>query len=374
MISYWETKNFIQKDIVIIGSGITGLSAAAYIKEHFPSRNVTIFEMGIFPSGASTKNAGFACFGSLSEIVDDLITMPESQVVDLIKSRLAGLEILKNRLGEHQLDFQMHGGYELIKPEDTFYLEKIDYINNLLSPIFGRRAYELRDSYIKRFGFDFTHVKHLVYTPFEGQIDTGKMMHELISYCRKLGVEFYTNTEIQNLDDLGSYVQLQTKNNINFKANKVLIATNGFAKKLLSDNEVVPGRGITMITKPIPGLKLLGTYHLDRGYYYFRNYKDRLIIGGGRNLDFDGENTFAHGINPVIIQELIRILHEVVLPGHKSSAIEIDQKWSGIMGFRGSKSIKTENISTNVSAGVGLGGMGIAIGSLIGEKLAKMIM
>ena len=36
-----------------------------------PKSKVLILERGIFPNGASTKNAGFATFGSLSEIISD---------------------------------------------------------------------------------------------------------------------------------------------------------------------------------------------------------------------------------------------------------------------------------------------------------------
>ena len=43
-----------------------------------------ILEKGILPQGASTKNAGFACFGSLSEIIDDLKTNSEEDVINFI--------------------------------------------------------------------------------------------------------------------------------------------------------------------------------------------------------------------------------------------------------------------------------------------------
>ena len=43
-----------------------------FLKQRFPKKNIIILEKGIFPQGASTKNAGFACFGSISEILNDL--------------------------------------------------------------------------------------------------------------------------------------------------------------------------------------------------------------------------------------------------------------------------------------------------------------
>ncbi|MEI7508538.1 MAG: FAD-dependent oxidoreductase, partial [Flavobacterium sp.] len=70
-LSYWEIKNwFSQVDFTIVGSGIVGLHCALNIRERFPASKILILEKGILPQGASTKNAGFACFGSLSEIMD----------------------------------------------------------------------------------------------------------------------------------------------------------------------------------------------------------------------------------------------------------------------------------------------------------------
>jgi len=44
-----------------------------------------------------------------------------------------------------------------------------------------------------------------------------------------------------------------------------------------------------MITKPIKGLTFDSTYVYDSGYYYFRNHGDRILFGGGRNIDFESE-------------------------------------------------------------------------------------
>src|SRR5690554_7400913 len=67
--SFWENKNwFSDIDFAIIGSGIVGLHTALRLRRLYPASKIVIFEKGMLPQGASTKNAGFACFGSLSEI------------------------------------------------------------------------------------------------------------------------------------------------------------------------------------------------------------------------------------------------------------------------------------------------------------------
>ncbi|RZJ25844.1 MAG: FAD-dependent oxidoreductase, partial [Flavobacterium sp.] len=83
-LSYWELKNwFAAVDYTVVGSGIVGLHAALRLRERFPQSKILVLEKGMLPQGASTKNAGFACFGSLSEIIDDLNSHTEQEVIEL---------------------------------------------------------------------------------------------------------------------------------------------------------------------------------------------------------------------------------------------------------------------------------------------------
>ena len=91
MLSYWESQSFLHYHYIIIGSGITGLSTAIELKEKYPLRSVLVLERGLLPTGASTRNAGFACMGSVTELLDDLKDMTEEEVVKLVEWRKKGL-------------------------------------------------------------------------------------------------------------------------------------------------------------------------------------------------------------------------------------------------------------------------------------------
>ena len=82
--SYWELKEwFTTIDFTVVGSGIVGLNCALQLRKMHPKAKILILEKGMLPQGASTKNAGFACFGSLSELIDDLNIHTEEEVVSL---------------------------------------------------------------------------------------------------------------------------------------------------------------------------------------------------------------------------------------------------------------------------------------------------
>jgi len=374
MLSFWENQSFTNYDYAIVGSGIVGLSTAISLKEKKPTARVVVLEKGLLPTGASTKNAGFACFGSLTELLDDLKAMSEQEVVSLVEERYEGLEKLRTRLGDKAIDYKSHGGYELIDSKDKGCLEFIEPVNKMLSALFNKPAFEIQNEKIKTFGFDEKSLAGLVYNQYEGQIDTGKMMKSLLAYARSLDVEIITGAEVSELNDNGKSVKLKLNESRNdtfeITANKVACCTNAFTNKLVEDLDLKPGRGIVLVTKPIDNLKFKGVFHSDKGYYYFRNYENRVIFGGGRNIDFKAEETTEFRINEEILSALKQELDTKILP---TTSYEIEQTWAGIMAFGENKKPILKKHSENIALGVRLGGMGVAIGSRMGEQLSEMV-
>ena len=102
---------------------------------------------------------------------------------------------------------------------------------------------------------------------------------------------------------------------------------------------------------------------------YFRNINDRILFGGGRHLDFKAEETTSLEQTETIQSALETLLKTTILP---NTPFEIDHRWSGIMGVGTQKKPIVKQLKNNVFCGVRLGGMGIAIGSLIGKQLADL--
>ncbi|MFE3869744.1 NAD(P)/FAD-dependent oxidoreductase [Flavobacterium sp. ZS1P70] len=368
-LSYWELKNwFTNVDYTIVGSGIVGLHAALRLREKFPESKILVLEKGMLPQGASTKNAGFACFGSLSEIIDDLKSHSEEEVVNLVKKRWSGLQLLRKRLGDATIDFKPYGGYELfLKEGESAYFEcvgKLAFINEILKPMFKTDVFAKE---VDRFGFGGIQ-EYLIFNPFEAQIDTGNMMQALMKQAVSQNILILNQQTVTSYLDKGNGVEVAL-GGFSFNTKKILFATNGFANAL-TNVAVKPARAQVLITEPIENLDIKGTFHLDRGYYYFRNIGDRILLGGGRNLDFDTETTTEFGQTEIVQNRLEQLLKEVILPNQK---YEIAHRWSGIMGIGNSKNPIVSQLTENVYCGVRLGGMGVAIGSLIGTELADLV-
>ena len=365
--SYWEHKEWFSNiDFTIVGSGIVGLNCALELRKKHLKAKIVVLEKGMLPQGASTKNAGFACFGSLSEIIDDLNTHSDEEVFNLVKKRWKGLQLLRKNLGDSNIDFQQNSGYELFNDKQVFEecLAQKEKINKLLKPIFKDEVFSISDNI---FDVENTTKKYIV-NNFEGQIDTGKMAFQLLKKAQENGIKILNNITVEKFEELNNKINIKTDKS-DFYTKKLFIATNGFSKQLLNE-KVQPARAQVLITKPIENLHIKGTFHLDKGYYYFRNIDNRILFGGGRNLDFKTEETTQFGQTEIIQNELERILKTTILP---NTNFEIEHRWSGIMGVGKQKKAIVKQLSKNAFCGIRLGGMGIAIGSLIGKELAELI-
>ncbi|UKJ08905.1 NAD(P)/FAD-dependent oxidoreductase [Solitalea lacus] len=379
MLSYWEHTSFIHYDFIVVGSGIAGLSTACCLKERKPSASVLVLERGIFPTGASTKNAGFACFGNVGEITDDLRHLTEEKLLKLSIDRWEGLGLLRKRLGDKMIDFQQNGGYELILHTDTYdYLAGIKQVNSLFKPYFKTDVFAEDKQGCERFGFNKNLVKTMIFNSLEGQLDTGKMMSSLLQYTHHLGVKVISGAEVLEINETSQSVEVMVKNQvlgekevINFKAEKVAICTNAFSKRFFPDADLEPGRGQVVCTSEIPNLKIKGTFNFTEGYYYFRNINNRILFGGARNIDYDRETTEEFALTEIIQQQLEYYLREMILPEKKFT---IDYRWSGIMAFGKEITPEVKKASDRIVAGFRFNGMGVALGSKVAERLTDLLL
>ena len=367
--SYWEQDAFGGTwDVSIIGGGITGLSTGISLLERQPGLKVVIVDRGFLPIGASTRNAGFACFGSPSEVLEDIGKMGEEKAMELVRSRYLGLQKLLARVPPAMMDYRPCGGYEVFDDGDTSsILDQLPYLNGLLADTLGLRdVYRQVDMPAGLRGFSTA-----VFNLHEGQLHAGKMIKALRAMYAAAGGHVWTGPDIREIEEDKDGARLHGEWTLPIDARQVVVTTNAFAAQLLPDLDVRGARNHVLVTRPIDGLALDGTFHYDRGFVYFRNIGNRILLGGARNKDLDTEMTETFGRNPVIVKALDTFLH-----AHLASPAEdlVEFRWSGIIGVGPEKSPIIRRMSPHVIAGVRLSGMGVALASLIGETLCADVL
>jgi glycine/D-amino acid oxidase-like deaminating enzyme len=276
-------------------------------------------------------------------------------------------------LGDENIGYHENGSYELIAEQELDVLEKIDSLNDLLQPLTGKKTFEvLSGNRLNGFSFSKEHTKAIIKNHCEGELHTGEMMKHLHQFALQKGVVVFTGCEVENIED-GATCTVHVKRNLNnetiaFHCKKIVLCTNAFTPKFFPQLDIQPGRGLVLITKPIEDLPFKGIYHFDKGYYYFREIDGRVLFGGGRNEDFETENTTDFSANEKIYDSLMEKMQHIILPSVK---FEIDMHWTGIMAFGKNKKPLIEWAGENILLAARMGGMGVAIGSMAGEMAAN---
>ena len=372
--SIWEQETYFKnQDIIIIGTGFVGLwTALALIKKN-PLQKILIVDQGIIPTGASTRNAGFACFGSISELISDNKKLGEDTMLQIVEKRFKGIEKIKKYFPKNIIDYKNWGGYELFthKQYATHTLQHdIQYMNNLLyNTIKKKNVFQLTNDKISQ--FQFRQIKNLVFNPYEGQLHSAKLLEALTQEAVSKGIKIMQNIQIKKIHHYTNEVMLACKQDIVLKTKRVIICTNAFAKQLIPTLDIIPARGQVLLTEPIPNLPLKGTFHFDEGYYYFRNLDNRVLLGGARNIDFKAEQTQAFNTTDKIQQTLENFLYNTILP--KNIRPKIAMRWSGIMAMGSEKKPIVKKINDQIIIAVRMNGMGVAIAPIIGEEVAEMM-
>lgn len=373
-MSYWEKDVWLSRvDVVVCGTGLVGLQAALAMRDKYPHAKITIIDRWTIGAGASTRNAGFACFGSPTELLADMLQMTLEETTSLYARRYAGIRRLLEICPPGTMDYEPSGGYEVFRHEDEDAYEKaireLPVLNAALEDITDTRTtFEPYDEGIKKFGLNGA--SHLIKCNGEGLIHPGKLVAHLSAMAMHKNIQILKGVNIVGVEEEGEGCRLVLENQITLKAKQCIVATNGFTKTLFPDLPIQPARNQVLVTTPIPGLKLSGAFHVKEGYIYFRPLHGRILIGGMRHIDKAGEATDSFGLTDAIQQALKDFLHQHLIPAGVSW--EVEDAWSGIMGMGPTKMPIVTKYSPHITLAVRLGGMGVALGSWVAASAASL--
>ena len=389
--SYWEKLYFEKTDWLILGAGLVGLQCATEIKKAYPEKRVMVMDQGAQGQAASLKNAGFACFGSAGELLDEIQRSGKEAAMDLYLKRYYGIQRLMEKFGAETIGFEPIGGYEVFTRAEKEKLEGIlDQLSDLnrdleesfkgsdlvgkLS-IFGGAApsssvFEVCN--IAQTGMNVCSTAVLARS--EGPIQTHRLYRSVRQSAMESGVELCEGYKVASYEETVGEVAVYTDLGESIKTQHLLICTNGFTREIEASAPVVPARGQVFVTHPLPWNPLKGIFHADDGYIYFRNLGERILIGGGRNMAMEDEETMEMAINPKIREYLKNYLQEVILPSRSpQNQIDFEFEWSGIMGMGPQRTPIVSADSHRVYRAIRMGGMGVALSAWVAEEMLGLI-
>jgi glycine/D-amino acid oxidase-like deaminating enzyme len=377
--SYWEARTWLEDlDVLVVGAGIVGMSAALHARALHPGARIAVVDRSPFTDGGSTRNAGFACFGSPEELAQDREVLGDAAAADLVRTRLEGLGLLRNLLGDQHIGFDPTGSHALLRPGRP--VPDLASLNAWLAPVTGLDATFVAPAHPPR-GIAPELAHHATFSPLEGLIDTGRMVARFRSLLAAADIPVLHGLSASDLGCtpgpsprprivLHRSPQPQPQpDSLPLSPASVVIATNAFASQLIPGLDVAPAANRVLVTAPIPNCPLRGTFHVDAGYLYFRELHGRVLIGGGRHFPEAAEDAAGDAVRQRLIEEL-----GLWVPAARGAKIEYD--WTGLLGVGAARMpiVRTApEVAPGVIVAVRMGGMGVAIGTAVGKAAAALV-
>ena len=357
--SYWETKGWLQDlDAVVVGGGLVGMSAALRLRERHSDWRILIVDRATV-GGATTRNAGFACFGSPSELLEDWHQLGAEDAVALVHMRWEGLQALRQAWGDEALGYRECGAVEAFCDPARFEAcrEALPMLNEALKDTLGQVPFHPNVSGAE---FGLNHLAGVIASPLEGAIDTSCLATVMRQQLHHDHIGLLTGHEVTNLKrGQGCWTVETTEGDI--QAPHVLVANNGWASALL-DLDVQTAPNTVLVSQPLPDLHLPSTVHHDRGYVYAREVDGRVLIGGGRHWACPSEAERVERLKAWAVEHMAGV-----------SNFEVEFQWRGHLGVGASRGPLIKDLGDGLFAGVRMGGMGVAIGTRVGRKLADLM-
>ena len=353
----------MQADVVIVGGGLMGASAAFFLRKRGVS--VVLLERGLVGQQASGVN-----FGNVRRQGRFLPQLPLAHRSRDIRGRLPEL------IG-HDAEFIATGHVRVVYAEAQLAAIEQYAVDakhwGLDLQIFGRS--ELR----KRFPFLGPEVIGGSYSPHDGHANPRLAAPAFGRAAKREGAQVIENCEVLRVERSGRDFRVDTASGLVVTAPAALVCSGAWAGAMSAAfGEPVPmvPKGPTMaVTEPLPYgiVPVVGvSTRIEHEGVYFRQVKrGNIVFGGGRRNPADLDDRRAN-VNP---NWTLAQLHELRRIAPALGRLSVLRSWSGVEGYM-DDDIPIMGPSAKVSGlyyAFGFCGHGFQLGPGVGDVMAELI-
>jgi len=348
-------------DHIIVGAGISGLSAAYWLEKTFPDQKVLLLDQSQPGSGASGANAGFLTNGSFLFFHQLVEKFGKDQALAIWKFCRANHQCLKEELHlETQDGYRQEGSLTLVHEPSSW--ENLQQAYNILArqgePVALLSPYELP-------AFLRPHCVGAGFFESDGSICPQKLIQKLFSQLKS--TEFQSK-KIQKVFNQEDEVQLQSSENDSFSAKNVILTLNGYIQGLAPEVPVRPVRAQCLLTTPVSQRISPNIYLSDLKMYFTQKPSGELLFGGARPQDPQSEETSTPDLNFIIQNELQKQVQNLF-----GSKPQIQKQWAGIMGFSSSELPFVEETRAHIYFMGGFSGHGMGMAFHLARKFIEKL-
>lgn len=324
-ISLWldseAEKNKEEYDVVIVGAGISGASAAYWLSRK-QDLKVAVIDTGVVGGGASGRSGGFILRGVMAyynKTVETYGRETAKWIIQFNEQTQAYINEFMEKSG-NSFAYEKSGSYLLAASIEE--LQDLEQSAQLMKDD-GFEVEYFKEDPIDR-GF---------YGALHNPGDIGVNPIALIKALLKASAAtVYENEQVYQIGWSNNQPLLHTQKSL-LSAGRILLCANAFLPLLVPELHqlIKPVRGQILVTRPVEERVLTKLCYANYGYEYFRQLADgRFLLGGCREPFETDEIGYADTVTHDVQGELQNYLKDRF---PELAGASVDYRWSGVMGF-----------------------------------------
>jgi len=302
-------------DVVIVGGGYTGLTAAREIMRDQPDASVMVLEANEIGFGASGRNGGFnmTLFGMEPEVTALRWGKKKSaEAQSYMQSAVAYVKDLIEQEGLNS-DYEHTGMWRVAYSDKQ--LKRLKKTFELLKELGGIKSYEFLEENEALARLKSPKIKGAIFEPETGILDPCKHVRELKRLALEAGASIFENTKVIDILKSSDGIQIKTgKALINSK--KLVLATNAWSHTLNASRKIknrqMPVWTYQIVSEPLTEAEWNSIGWQDRMsiednrqfVHYMRITKCGRITMGGGNIGVDLSDDMDQWHNEEIWRDL----------------------------------------------------------------------
>ncbi|HMK86441.1 MAG TPA: FAD-dependent oxidoreductase [Steroidobacteraceae bacterium] len=363
-------------DVAIVGGGLTGLSAAYFIRKASPGKRVIVLEAEGCGNGASGRNGAMV----LTMTADRYLSFSadpqrDKAIYELTADNIRSLVGLAAATGiDCELDTP--GALQVFNDEGAAeaaqrYVRRARSLGMPVEYWDSRQVKASIGSEVYRGGY---------FDPKGGQVHPMKLVRAFKFAAERAGAVIYENTRVEQVEE-GKVHRLRTLEGLTVSAKSLVLASNAFTPNLkFLRNSILPLREYVAITRPLSDEELAAIgwqsrvpFNDDRTeVYYFGLTRDRRIHIGGGAPRYQFNNGAA---DPLRLEpERRQLERELARVFPRLAGVELEAIWQGVIDWSldASPSVGRTGKHGNIFYALGYSGHGVNLTSVFGRIIADL--
>jgi glycine/D-amino acid oxidase-like deaminating enzyme len=358
-------------DVVVVGAGIPGLSAARQLARRAVS--VAVLEAETVGWGASSRNGGMALTGLKVDAAVVEARYGHDLARQLFNDSLASLNTVERIISQEHIDcsFVRTGHlllankpahYTAMQKEAEWYLKNFEHATRIIP------KHELQEEI----------GSGVYYGGLVDELSAGlnpaQFVAGLAKAAERAGATLHPRARLVHIEKYSGGYKLTTSRG-ELVANQVLVTTGGYTKSATTalQKRIIPIGSYIIATEPIPeGLarQLIPHNRMVFDYKHFLNYYrlsvDYRMIFGGRAAFFPETASSIRSSAAILRREMVQIFPQL-------KDVNVEYAWGGTLDFAFDQMPHTGQLD-GIYYTLGFAGHGVALGAHLGMKIADAIL